>query len=104
MIECPYKLPVSKRQDRNACDVFDVQDANGKIIIWSFTEDKAEFLVQCINGWEKMVKLIRDYKHCGKIAYEAICTGNQDASDKAIGLLDDLLEIVEQLFKEIGEG
>ena len=96
-MECPFELPV-KRVDYN--DSYTraplknkgIVTADNITLIKLIWPSYADYIVTAINSHEKLIKI-------KQISYEAICTGDQEASDKAIGLIEDF----EQALKEAGK-
>lgn len=63
--------------------LFAIRDEEGHRIAEDLTEINANFLVAAINNHENLVEAC-------KWAYEAVCTGDEGASEKAIILMDKI--------------
>jgi len=66
-MKCPFELPVHIN------------------VIPCFSDEEVAYIVHAINSHEKLIKI-------KEISYEAICTGDQEALDEAIGLIEDFEE------------
>jgi len=83
---CPFELPVKKTVTHvtEAGVKYQVQTVKGKRALAAFlTKEEADYIVQAINSHDKLIKI-------KQISYEAVYTGDQEASDKAIGLIEDI--------------
>lgn len=89
-MECPFELPVEKELNVSSIsgNFYRIVDARKAIIARGILEKYADYIVQAINSYEKLIKI-------KQISYEAICTGDQEASDKAIGLIEDFDQALE---------
>ena len=89
-MKCPFETPVEARESSADPDLRYIASKNTVCFICGDVNKKyANYIVHAINSHEKLTKIMQ-------ISYEAICTGDQEASDKAIGLIEDY----EQALKE----
>lgn len=86
MSECPFKLPLKSKRIgtlHSGDAVYTAQDAVEASV--ETTKEKVDYIVLAVNSHEKLMRI-------QEISYEAICTGDQEASDKSIGLIEDFGE------------
>lgn len=83
--ELPFKLPLKVSNWTGHEEYVDVVDALGELIAYKLPITQADFICLACNSHFEQKKAI-------SMAYEAICTGDQEAEDKAIGLIEDLEE------------
>jgi hypothetical protein len=60
-MKCPFELPVEKTSYKNILEHewFCIRDANRFVIISQLTEEQADYIVQAINGYNKLVERLQ---------------------------------------------
>lgn len=88
-MECPFELPVHINK------------------IPCFTEEEVAYIVQAINSYEKLIRVIKETNQCFKCKYgyrttKITCPGNADAELPCSGFVEeyDGLNYLEQALKE----
>ena len=93
--ECPFNLPAECEKGAPKIRYF-VLSADRKLIATCEYEDDALFIQNAVNCHEKLMDI--------KIwAYEVACTGDQQASDKLIGLIEEFDKALAEAEKENGQ-
>ena len=91
-MECPFELPIrlNKRGHFVCGEGKSYRDLTPRL---SMLSKNKPYFVQATNSHEKLTKIMQ-------ISYEAICTGDQEASDKAIGLIEDYEQALKEAEKQ----
>ena len=89
-MKCPFELPVRlNKKGHFVCgDDKSYRDLTPRL---SMSLKYKPYIVHAINSHEKLIKI-------KQISYEAVYTGDQEASDKAIGLIE--IEDFDKAIKE----
>ena len=102
---CPFELPVEKVQmpkNSKGIKLYRIDK-----VYFPYTEDEADYIVQAINGHEKLVRVIEEINQCFKCKFgyrqQALnCPGEADAELPCEGFIEEHkgLNYLERALKE----